>query len=115
MSLSLNWNLDLSAKAGVQLSAALLTTALSDNVQVLAVMVCERYGANLPMCQDTCDKVERLARRSRSWEVFKRTGIKIGFGTYDVVYELSQNNAGSSFHRHLQVCRSTADITQLGF
>ena len=95
--LSLNWNLDLSLKAGGVLSASLLSTALSDNVQVLAVMVCERYGANLPMCQDTCDKIERLARRSKSWELFKRTGIRIGFGAYDVVYELAQNSAGSEY------------------
>jgi hypothetical protein len=95
--ISLNWNLDLQARAMIEVSASLLATALVDNVQVLAVTVCESYGANLPICRDTCDKMEALARRVKSWEMFKQVGIKIGFSQYDAVVELSRSDAGSKY------------------
>lgn len=88
------WSIDTTAKSVITLSAGLLAATLSDDVQPLAVIACERYGATLAMCSETCAKVERLAKRKRTSHVFASIGVKIGFAPNDVSDQLASNEAG---------------------
>ncbi len=89
-----NWSIDLSAGTVVKLSSGILTTALSDNVQALAVIVCDAYGAKVPMCLETRCKMERLAKRKHSLRVFRHVGMMIGFAPNDVAHQLSMCESG---------------------
>jgi hypothetical protein len=91
---NLNWSIDLSAGTIVKLSSGMLTTALSDNVQTLAVMVCEAYGAKLPMCLETRSKMERLAKRKHSLRLLRNVGMTVGFVPNDVAHQLSMTESG---------------------
>jgi hypothetical protein len=57
----------------------MLETCARDNVQHLAIMACERYGATLAMCSEVCQKVEKLAKRKHISHVLDHIGAKIGF------------------------------------
>lgn len=37
-----------------------MVAATSDNVQVLAIIACERFGNTLAICPETCHKIETV-------------------------------------------------------
>jgi hypothetical protein len=112
---NLNWSIDLSAGTVIKLSSGILTVALSDNVQALAVMVCEAYGAKLPMSLETRSKMERLAKRKHSWRVLSHVGMMIGFAPKDVVHQLSMTESGGKLlSRPLPTSRRPAHARQFG-
>jgi hypothetical protein len=89
-----NWSIDTSAKSIISFGADVLAATLSDNVQPLAYLACERYGATLAMCPESCAKVEILAKRQHTSHVLSRIGVSIGFAPNDVADKLASNEAG---------------------
>ena len=92
-----SWSIDTSAKSVIMFGADVLAATLSDNVQPLVVLACERYGATLAMCRKTCARVEILAKRRRKSLVMTRIGASIGISPNDVAYQLVSNEAGLRF------------------
>ena len=93
-SINTNWSIDTTTKSVITISTGILTAALSDNVQALAVLACEAYGATLPMCQEVCNKMETLAKRRHASHTMHRIGAVIGFVPGDVADQLASNAAG---------------------
>lgn len=89
-----NWSIDTTTKSVVSLGIGILTAASSDDVQPLAILACERYGATLAMCPETCMKVERLAKRRYTSHAFHRISVKIGFAPGDSADQLASSEAG---------------------
>jgi hypothetical protein len=80
---SLQWALNETAGVTISVSKGLIKAASSDNIQALALIVCEAFGATLAMCQETCMKVERISGmrhesrtvkflKSQNWVFFRR-------------------------------------------
>lgn len=88
------WSIDTSARSILAAGVDLLASAMSDDVQPLAVLACEKYGATLAMCSETSMKIERLAKRHHNSFVLNQLGIKLGFMPQDVADQLSNNEAG---------------------
>ncbi|KAJ3522047.1 hypothetical protein NM208_g13025 [Fusarium decemcellulare] len=55
---SLQWSLDNSAQSVVSVAKGALQAATSDNVQLLAILSCERFGNTIAMSPDTRRKME---------------------------------------------------------
>lgn len=89
-----NWNIDTSAKSVISFGADVLAATLSDNVQPLAYLACERYGATLAICPESCAKVEKLAKREHTSHILSLIGVSIGFAPNDVADKLASNEAG---------------------
>lgn len=96
-SLALQWNLDVTVGSSVKIAAGVLHAATSDNVQPLAIMACEAFGANLAMSTETCLKMEKLAKRKHTSHVLKYLKIQIGYSAGDTADYLASSEAGVRF------------------
>jgi len=73
-----------------------MSAATSDNIQALALLACERFGATLAMCPETCDKIERLiVKVPMPVRVF--IGAYIGYSAGDSAAQLVKSKAGVQF------------------
>ncbi|KAI9858849.1 MAG: hypothetical protein M1824_004014 [Vezdaea acicularis] len=57
--LQLQWNLDRTVDRGINLALNFVKIAHHDNIQPIALMACERFGATLPICHQTRRLVEK--------------------------------------------------------
>ena len=57
---TLQWSLDSTASITVSIARDVIRAATSDNVQALALITCEKFGATLEMCPETNKKMEDL-------------------------------------------------------
>lgn len=97
MSLQPQWNLDHTASDGLRISKAILQAATSDNVQVLAILACEKFGATLAMSQATNLKVERDVVPSPDPSPLAFLKLYIGYSANDCVLQLGKSHAGIQF------------------
>jgi hypothetical protein len=95
MTLALQWSLDKTANSSLSFSRGLIAAATSDNVEPLAVAACEKFGTTLPICRDSCAKVERLVEPQRP--VFTFLGAYIGYSANDCATQLVKSVAGVQF------------------
>lgn len=71
--------LDLSDSASA-LTQDIIRAAATDNVQPLALLACEHFGATLSMCQETCRKVEsNIKAQTLPKRDLKFLGATLGF------------------------------------
>jgi len=94
-----NWSIDTSAKSVISFGVDVLAATLSDNVHPLAYLACERYGATLAMCPESCAKVEKLAKREHTCHILSLIGVSVGFAPNDVADKLASNEAGGKIIR----------------
>lgn len=66
-------------------------------MQPLALLSCERFGAQLAICPETRLKVEQLARRKHTSYFFKHLEMSIGFASGDAADYLASSDAGGKF------------------
>ena len=88
------WGIDTTSSKVISISAGILSACLSDNVQALAVMSCEAFGANLSMSPEICMKMGKLAKRRHLMHVIKNFGASIGFVAGDVPDQFASTEAG---------------------
>ena len=94
---TLTWSLDSTASTTISVAKDVIRAATSDNVQALALMACEKFGATLAMCPETNKKMEDLIIKV-SGPVFVRfIGAKIGYSANDCAAQLSRSLAGVQF------------------
>ena len=81
----------------ISVSRGVLEAATTDNVQVLAILACERFGATIAMCQGTILKIERsvISTTKPTFVGFLKTAI--GFPVNDSIFFLGQSLAGQQF------------------
>lgn len=75
----------------------LMIAATSDNVQVLAIVVCERFGNTLAISSETCTKVERILLPSPEPAPITFLKGSVGFFRDDCATQLGNNAAGVRF------------------
>ncbi|CAI4214246.1 unnamed protein product [Parascedosporium putredinis] len=59
MALQAQWSLDATTTSVASFSQDLVRAMTTDNVQPLALLACERFGATLAISPDTCRRIER--------------------------------------------------------
>jgi hypothetical protein len=96
MAVALQWNLDMTSSSALQVMQGLLRAATSDNVQPLALLACERFGATIAMSPDTCRKIETLLLPSRP-AVIQFLRATVGYSSDDCATQLGKSLAGVQF------------------
>jgi hypothetical protein len=92
----LQWSIDNTAGSIWQVGRSLIQAATSDNIQPLALLACESFGATLPVSPITRIKVEKLSRQCHS-EVLSFAKAQIGYRPGDSADILSRTDGGVRF------------------
>ncbi|KAI9797340.1 MAG: hypothetical protein M1833_005519 [Piccolia ochrophora] len=93
----LQWALDQTANNVLSVTKGLIKASLDDNVQTLALLACERFGATLAICPETTRRVENLVRKAPPPVFIKFLGEYIGYSSDDSATQLSHSDAGLRF------------------
>lgn len=95
----LQWDLSRSVDSTFAVTQGIIRAATTDNVQILALLACERFGATLAMCQDTCRKIEFevIKVQTPSKRVLKFLGATVGYSRDDCTSQLIRSQAGVQF------------------
>lgn len=91
------WALQETSNGVFTIAKGIMAAATSDNVQPLALLTCEAFGATLAICQQTQLLVEKEARKNHTSYVVKFLKSKIGYLAHDSAIQLSMSNAGVRF------------------
>ena len=73
------WSIDTTSQMTVSISSGILKAAVKDNVQPLALLACERYGATLAMCPRVRLKMENLGKTKYTSHTFQHLALTIGW------------------------------------
>ena len=89
-----------------------MRAATSDNVQPLALMACEKFGATLAMCPETNKKMEDLIIRVSGPKYVRFMSAQIGYSANDSATQLSRSLAGVQFLGLAAALISSVDMFQ---
>ena len=95
--INFTWSVDTTANRVISVSTDVIRACTSDNVQPLALLACERFGAQLAMCMETRMKMESLAKRKHISLFFKHLSGAIGYLSGDTADYLASSDAGGMF------------------
>lgn len=110
-SLTPQWSLDRSSSELFGVAQGIIQAATTDNVQPLALIACEKFGATLAMSPESCQKVQFLCGRIHESAVLSYLKFKIGYCKGDCGWYLAQSDAGLRF-LGLVTCLSSMDSWQ---
>ena len=102
------WALSETANDALSVSKGLVAAATSDNIQVIALLACESFGATLPTCSESSKKVEMLCSQSHQSTIISFLKAHIGFLRGDSGWQLAQSDPGCRFLA-LVACLLTVD------
>ena len=91
------WSLDHTASSTLSIAKEVIRAATTDNVQPLALVACEKFGATLAMCPETNKKIEDLIIKVSGPKLVKFMSAQIGYSFNDCATQLSQSLAGVQF------------------
>src|SRR4051794_18239472 len=91
------WTLSQTASETISVSRGMLIAATTDNVQMLALLACESFGATLAMAPEACTKVELLCSQIHDSAVLTWLKAKVGYRKGDCGWQLARSEAGIRF------------------
>lgn len=92
-----SWALAQSADSTLAITKEALKIATSDNVQLLALLAAEKFGATLPISQQTRGRIEKILRKQMRTPMQKFLLTTIGFEKGGTIEYLSRSLAGLNF------------------
>ncbi|RSL77079.1 hypothetical protein CEP51_009385 [Fusarium floridanum] len=112
--LSLQWSLDNSAHSVVSVAKGALQAATSDNIQVLAILSCERFGNTVAMSPETRRGMERSVVPTPPPAVLGFLQVTVGYSANDCVTYFGRSMAGLQFLGLACALVTTMDAFQSG-
>ena len=109
---ALTWSLDSTASTTISVFKDVMRAATSDNVQPLALMACEKFGATLAMCPETNKKMEDLIIKVSGPKYVRFMSAQIGYSANDSATQLSRSLAGVQFLGLAAALVSSVDMFQ---
>ena len=97
VSLGVSWALAQTVDGVLQLSREAALAASKDNVQPLALLTCEKFGATLAISSFTQRKIEAKLRKQAATPVQKFLLAKIGYAKGGSIDALSNSSGGIRF------------------
>ena len=93
------WDLTRTGASLISITSDIIRATTSDNVQTLALIACERFGATLAICPATCEKVEReiIKIQNRTTRVVGFLQSAVGYSKGDCASQLATSLAGIQF------------------
>src|ERR1700722_1525373 len=107
---SAQWQLNETANGAIAVAKGVLKAATSDNVQPIAIMAADAFGATLAMCRETQMKVEQAARMHHTSYVLEFLKSSIGYAKDDCATQLCSSSTGVRFLGLAAALLCTADI-----
>ena len=95
--MQLQWPLEQTATSTLSVARGVIEAATNDNIQALALLACERFGATLALCPETCRKVEDLVIKTKPPAVIGFLSAFVGYSPTDCASELVRSLAGVQF------------------
>ena len=95
--INLTWSLNETASGLIAIGTGYLQAANEDDVQPLAILAAERFGATLAMAQESCRKTEREAFRNHRTMIVKFLKAAIGYSSSDTAARLAKTSSGVRF------------------
>lgn len=95
----LQWELTRTSNSTLSVAHGIICAATSDNIQILALLACERFGATLAICPETRRKVEYQVIKLQTpvTRVIKFLNATVGYSPGDCASHLAQSLAGIQF------------------
>jgi hypothetical protein len=91
------WALNETTDSAIVIGKGVLRAATSDNVQPLAIIAAEAFGATIAMCRETQMKVEKHAKKNHNSYVVEFLRSSIGYAKDDCAIQLASSNSGLRF------------------
>ncbi|MCJ1239273.1 hypothetical protein MMC14_007267 [Varicellaria rhodocarpa] len=93
------WELARTSDSTFSVAQGIIRASTSDNVQTLALLACERFGATLAICPDTCRKVEKEVTKVQTpiTSVITFLNATVGYSAGDCASQLTRSLAGVQF------------------
>ncbi|ORY10159.1 hypothetical protein BCR34DRAFT_567224 [Clohesyomyces aquaticus] len=95
--ISAQWQLNETANSGITIAKGVLRAATSDNVQPIAIISADAFGATLAMCQEAQLRVERAAIKDHTSYVVEFLRSSIGYAKDDCAIQLASSHSGLRF------------------
>jgi hypothetical protein len=107
----LQWELNKSVDSSLPVARGVIQASTSDNVQTLALLACERFGATLAICPETCRKVEAhiIRLQTPTSAAVNFLSSVIGYSKDDCASQLARSLAGVQF-----IGLATVLVTSIG-
>ena len=95
----LQWELARTSDSTLSVAQGVIRASTSDNVQTLTLLACERFGATLAICPETCRKVETQVIKIQTpvTSVISFLNATVGYSAGDCASQLARSLAGIQF------------------
>ncbi|OAA68574.1 hypothetical protein SPI_00769 [Niveomyces insectorum RCEF 264] len=91
------WSIDTTSAAFLSAVRGILAAATSDNVQALAMVACQQFGATLAICDETLNKIQSTVVPSPQPALIKFLGATVGYYANDCATQLGESQEGLRF------------------
>ncbi|KAL9117578.1 MAG: hypothetical protein Q9187_005886, partial [Circinaria calcarea] len=97
--LQLQWDLSRNSATVLSVAQGIVRASTHDNVQILALLACERFGATLAICPETRRKVEHQVLKVQTpiTSIVDFLGATVGYSSYDCASQMAKSLAGVNF------------------
>lgn len=97
--LQLQWDLSRNSATVLSVAQGMVRASTHDNVQILALLACERFGATLAICPETRRKVEHQVLKVQTpiTSIIDFLGATVGYSSDDCASQMAQSLAGVNF------------------
>ncbi|KFY77278.1 hypothetical protein V499_03261 [Pseudogymnoascus sp. VKM F-103] len=95
--IQVQWSLNETSQSVFSVARGVLAAATSDNVQPLAILACEKFGATIAISSRTASKVEKTIALSPEPAPVKFLKGLVGFFPNDCATQLSNTHSGIRF------------------
>lgn len=97
MSIQSVWSLSATASEGVNVARRLFEAANNDNVQLLPLLACEKFGSTLAICTETRRKIETTVVPTPPSNTIGFLQASVGYSSHDSTAVLGRSMAGVQF------------------
>ncbi|KAL3608805.1 hypothetical protein FPOAC2_03815 [Fusarium poae] len=97
MALAAQWSLDSTVGSALSISRGFMHAATGDNIQPLALLACEKFGATIAMCRTTCAKIETVVLPANPPAPIAFLQFTVGYSRNDSAIQLGKSSAGVRF------------------
>jgi hypothetical protein len=104
------WGFDAGPESAFTVDTGVMIAAANDNVQVLAIMACEKFGNTLAIWPETCHKIEIVVLPTPRPVTLTFLWGVVGLTSHDCATQLGKSAAGVRFLGLVSALSTTLDL-----
>lgn len=111
---STQWALDRTADGALNVAWGLVRAITSDNVQLLPILACQKFGATLAISDETREHVQTRVLRPPDHRVTGYLKTLVGFNPHDAASQIGETDAGIRFLGLASALASSIELYDAG-